>query len=233
MDFGIPVTPDINLAFFTPVLVRNIPNFATVNEGLKQQILAAKEKDVGVSVSNRGGWQSSPTLWQWNTPEAETFKSWVHSCMLRMAALTTQETDLSKVDIEYVAGAWANVNTRGDYNDGHVHPECDWACVYYAEIGELDEGWDRNGQFELHDPRVLAQASKLSGYGFARSLLIDPEPGKMIMFPAWMEHSVHPFYGEGLRQDAWVMQLGLGLRLLCRDRRAGRGLGPQRPVRAA
>ncbi|MBT5648726.1 MAG: hypothetical protein HOJ41_12770, partial [Rhodospirillaceae bacterium] len=35
--------------------------------------------------------------------------------------------------------------------------------------------------------------------GFARSLLIDPEPGKMILFPSWMEHAVHPFYGTGQR----------------------------------
>ena len=199
MEFAFPITQDISLGFVTPVLVRTIPEFEPINEALKDQILAAKDKDSGVSVSNRGGWQSSPDLWDWGTPEIETFKSWVHSSLLRMAALTTQEADLSKVDIDYVAGAWANVNTRGDYIDGHVHPDCDWACVYYAEIGELDPGWDRNGKFELHDPRIMAQASKLADYGFGRSLLIDPEPGKMILFPAWMEHSVHPFYGEGQR----------------------------------
>ena len=199
MEFSYPVTPDISLAFVTPILVRNIPNFEIVNEGLKTQILAARETDNGVSVSNRGGWQSSPTLWDWDTTEIESFKGWVHDSMLRMAALTTQESDLGNVDLEYVAGAWANVNGHGSYNDGHVHPDCDWSCVYYAEIGELEPGWDRNGKFELRDPRIMAQASKLTEYGFARSLLIDPEPGKIILFPAWMEHSVHPFYGSGQR----------------------------------
>ena len=199
MEFAFPVTQDISLCFVTPVLVRTIPDYNAVNDALKEQILAARKKDSGVSVSNRGGWQSTPDLWDWGTPEIEAFKGWVHGSIIRMAALTTEETDLSKVDVEYVAGAWANVNNRGDYNDGHVHPDCDWACVYYAEIGALDPGWDRNGKFELHDPRIMAQASKLAGYGFARSLLIDPEPGKMILFPAWMEHSVHPFYGDGQR----------------------------------
>lgn len=199
MDFSFPVTPDISIGFATPFLVRTIPDFQSVNQGLIDQILTAKEQDAGVSVSNRGGWQSTPDLWSWDSPEIEAYKGWVHGSVLRMAALTTQEADLAKVDVDYVAGAWANVNTRGDYNDGHVHPDCDWACVYYAAIGTLDPGWDRNGKFELHDPRIMAQASKLAGYGFARSLLIDPEPGKMILFPAWMEHSVHPFYGDGHR----------------------------------
>jgi hypothetical protein len=30
-------------------------------------------------------------------------------------------------------------------------------------------------------------------------MLIRPQPGTMLVFPAWIEHSVHPFYGEGHR----------------------------------
>jgi hypothetical protein len=31
------------------------------------------------------------------------------------------------------------------------------------------------------------------------SLLIRPQPGLMVVFPAWIEHWVHPFQGEGQR----------------------------------
>jgi uncharacterized protein (TIGR02466 family) len=199
MDFSFPITPDISIAFATPLLVRTVPGYEKVNEALVEQVVAARDEDQGVRVSNRGGWHSSPTLWDWETPEIEALKGWVHDGMLRMAALSTQETNLRNVDLEYVAGAWANINEHGSYNDPHVHPDCDWSCVYYASSGEPEPGWERNGQFELRDPRVMAQSSKLGGYGFARSLLIDPEPGKMILFPAWMEHAVHPFYGAGER----------------------------------
>lgn len=199
MDPMYPVTPDISVAFVTPLLIRNIPGFEQVNRGLVDQVLAAREEDGGVSVSNRGGWHSSPTLWEWDTPEVARFRAWVHDCMLRMAALPTQERNLREVDLEYVAGAWANVNGHGNYNDAHVHPDSDWSCVYYAATGEPEPGWERNGKLELRDPRNVAQTSTLARYGFARSLLIDPEPGKMVMFPSWMEHSVHPFYGSGHR----------------------------------
>lgn len=199
MDLAYPITPDISIAFATPILVRNIPDFEAVNTGLVEQVLAARERDESVCVSNRGGWHSAPTLWEWDTPEIAAFRNWVHNAMLRMAALPSKETSLRNVDIDYVAGAWANVNDHGSYNDAHVHPDCDWSCVYYAASGVPEPGWERNGQFELRDPRNVAQMSKLGRYGFARSLLIDPEPGKMIMFPAWMEHLVHPFYGEGQR----------------------------------
>ena len=67
--------------------------------------------------------------------------------------------------------------------------------VYYVEVGRPDPDNGRNGRIELHDPRILSNMSILNSFGFARSFLIDPEPGKMVMFPSWMEHSVHPFYG--------------------------------------
>jgi hypothetical protein len=29
--------------------------------------------------------------------------------------------------------------------------------------------------------------------------LIDPAPGLMIVFPSWLKHMVHPYYGTGER----------------------------------
>tara|TARA_R110000787_G_scaffold8895_2_gene30643 strand:- start:1548 stop:1727 length:180 start_codon:yes stop_codon:yes gene_type:complete len=58
MDFAIPVTPDISIAFGTPVLIRQIPDFEKYNDAIKARILAAEKEDKGVHISNRGGWQS-------------------------------------------------------------------------------------------------------------------------------------------------------------------------------
>lgn len=199
MQYLTPIAPNTALAFATPVLVRKVPDFEIVNRGLGEQIRAAMERDRGVQISNVGGWQSKPDFWSWESDEVATWRGWVHGAILRMAALLTEETDLAKVDVTYRAGAWVNVNRRGHYNDGHIHPDCDWAVVYYVETGTPDPGWPRNGKIELHDPRTLSFASTLAAFGFARSLLIDPEPGKLVMFPSWMTHSVHPFYGTGER----------------------------------
>tara|TARA_B100000686_G_C16773120_1_gene966540 strand:+ start:1906 stop:2607 length:702 start_codon:yes stop_codon:yes gene_type:complete len=199
LDLSYPISQDVHIAFSTPYLISRIPDFEKVNSGLIKQVLAARDRDVGENVSNIGGWHSSPTLWDWKTEEIATFRKWVHICLLKMGALSTKETDLKKVEVEYAAAAWANVNTNGHYNEAHIHPECDWSCVYYASSGHPDPGWNRNGLFELRDPRSLAYSSKLQNYGFGRSLVIDPEPGKIILFPAWMEHLVHPFYGKGER----------------------------------
>jgi len=187
------------LAFGTPILIGQAPDFAEVNRELGALIRARMAGDRGVRISNRGGWQSTADFWDWRSPAVEAYRSWVHGALLRMAALTARETDLSKVDLVYRAGAWANLNRHGHYNDSHIHPDADWAVVYYVETGTPEPGWERNGKIELHDPRTLAKTSSLGAYGFDRSLLIDPEPGKIVVFPGWMEHSVHPFYGTGDR----------------------------------
>ena len=200
MLLTVPLTSDIYTAFGAPVLVRQPAGWENVNDRLKAQILAKRETDPGANVSNQEGWESTANLW--GMPPSEDFqvwRGWVHDSMLRMAALLTEETDLNKIEIDYVAGAWAFVDEHGAHSDPQVHPDVDWSCIYFVACGKPEPGWDRNGQFELRDPRTRAQSSKLGGYGFARSLMLDPKPGDMILFPAWMEHGVHPFYGEGER----------------------------------
>jgi Putative 2OG-Fe(II) oxygenase len=34
---------------------------------------------------------------------------------------------------------------------------------------------------------------------FGQGILIEPQPGMLLAFPAWLEHFVHPFFGEGER----------------------------------
>ena len=34
----------------------------------------------------------------------------------------------------------------------------------------------------------------------SQSRYIKPEPGKLLLFPSWMQHCVYPFFGEGERR---------------------------------
>ena len=200
MKLEIPVTPNINMIHGTPILMGEVPNPEAMNQGLMERILAVRERDRGVQVSNYGGWQSEGDLWNWEGEAFDQYRFWVHDCIIRMAALVTEEIDPGNVDVSYRAASWANVNHHGDYNARHIHPDVDWAVVYYVSVGTPgDANLGRNGRLELHDSRFLAQSSNLAGYGFGLGLLVDPLPGKIVQFPAWVEHSVHPFYGEGTR----------------------------------
>jgi hypothetical protein len=56
-----------------------------------------------------------------------------------------------------------------------------------------------NGRIELRDPRPAASYARMPGFTCGQPMLIKPQPGMMLVFPAWIEHGVHPFQGEGRR----------------------------------
>lgn len=199
MEKSYSIGGDMHIGFVTPYMIRQIPDAEPLNKDLSRIILDKKKKYEGSNLSNIGGWQSEATLWEWDYPAIKKFKSWVHNSVLRVAALPDNETNLRNVKANYMAAAWANVNSAGDYNQAHIHPGCDWSCVYYVSGGLPRGSRPLNGQIELRDPRPLAWSSGLQRYGFGQSLIIPPDPGMMILFPAWMEHLVHPFEGEGER----------------------------------
>jgi uncharacterized protein (TIGR02466 family) len=101
--------------------------------------------------------------------------------------------------VTYRAYGWANVNRAGDYNMFHLHPGNHWSVVYYVATGTLNPDTPMNGRIELRDPRPAANFARMPGFNSGQPLLIRPQPGMMLVFPAWIEHGVHPFYGEGHR----------------------------------
>ena len=82
---------------------------------------------------------------------------------------------------------WFNINQKGIKNAYHSHPGADYSLVYYVKTHEdcgdlvLERSDDKvlfNREFihhfEIHDPDYR----------------IKPEDGQLVIFPAWLKHSV-------------------------------------------
>jgi len=88
---------------------------------------------------------------------------------------------------------WAIINPPGAFNRAHIHPDCLWSGVYYVQAPE------QCGQIEFIDPRTehLMRATAFEP-GAKRpkrcwtKVNVRPVAGKLLIFPAWLYHAVHP-----------------------------------------
>ena len=84
----------------------------------------------------------------------------------------------------------------GGYNKPHNHPGAVWSAVYYVSSGDPYPDPPDNGNFEFMDPR--------GGNLHGGKEIVRPEPGLLMVFPAWLFHYVNPYHGEGERISiAW------------------------------
>lgn len=101
---------------------------------------------------------------------------------------------LQFLDIKYerarVTGCWANVNAVGMSHREHIHPNNYLSGVYYVQA---DDGANN---FTIDDPRPQRHMIKPRVVEFtpfnAAQFKMSVKPGDMLVFPAWLPHSVEP-----------------------------------------
>ena len=180
--------------FSTPVLIHEVEDADQLNGKLEQLIIDKRSQETGVKLSNRGGWQSGRDFPQWAGKVGQR--------ITRLALDLASEHSLGpdgKAPPDWVADVWANVSEAGHFNMPHVHGGSFWSAVYYVRAGE-GEG----GHLVLHDPRMPglrmhAPGVHFKGMGAELRAEIRPRTGLMVLFPAWLSHSVEPWSGEGQR----------------------------------
>ena len=196
------ITPELSMVFGTPIAVRTVPNFQTLNAGLERAIFARAQSDSGNQISNIGGWQSLTDFLDWPEPAIAHFKAefdrGIQTISTMPALMERRPVDLGN-RVAYTAYGWANINQHGHYNTLHVHAGCDWSVVYYVSSGVPNPDTPTNGRIELRDPRPAATYARIPGFTTGQPMRIRPQAGLMVIFPSWIEHWVHPFYGEGNR----------------------------------
>lgn len=182
--------------FPVPLMMRTIPDAAAFNQSLRNKILAREKADTGMTRSNADGWHSDLTMLTWPEPEVATLRKWIDDAARQLSILAARDPS-KMVDVAYEAQGWANVNRNGNYNVAHTHPNTHWSLVYYVDMGEPEAGHRLNGIIEFRDPRP--RATEFPGLDFGQAWRITPEASLFLVFPAWLEHMVHPFFGKGTR----------------------------------
>lgn len=190
---AVPLSAD---ALFATPLVSARLDPAVDLAALHAAILTRRAAHPGVDRSNYGGWDSDKGLFDWGGAAAR--------------ALAVQLIGLADGHVydpgrrhEWVLEGWANVSGTGDSRAVHLHPASFWSAVLFvAADGE-------GGELVLHDPRLPglamhAPALRFSDKAPEHEARIRPDPGVIVMFPAWLQHSVAPWRGPGPRVSVAV-----------------------------
>ncbi|WP_374448897.1 TIGR02466 family protein [Stella sp.] len=199
MTIDIALDRDCSLFFGTPIVTLRPDGAAAVNAGLRRVILERAAREPGVARSNAGGWQSRPDLLTWGGPEVETYRRWLEQAVRTVQRLPARRAGAEEFRLSFTAQAWANVSHAGHYNETHTHPGNHWAVVYYVSAPPADPARPMAGRLELRDPRPAAALAAAPGFAFGAALTLAAEAGLMVLFPAWLEHAVHPFFAAGER----------------------------------
>lgn len=182
----------MQLLFGTPVGAYNIPNAPQINAVLAACVRTHEPLSANATKSNIGGWHSGMDLLEWPEIRQTDFEATIRSATLKMVRQTAGLPDLQA---ELVLSAWANLNRSGAFHLPHNHPGNDWSGVYYVHVGDMGNQRERNaGHLVLHDPRGSINMIRHPGANpFGSIVHIPPVAGQLVLFPAWLQHSVMPF----------------------------------------
>ena len=161
------------------------------NNKLAQDIVNWSNQDSGVKKTNYKGWHSTTDMH--TKPEYQQ----LITELMRMQKEIYDNEHLDRY--AKLGNMWANINPPGSMNRPHVHPNALFSGVYYVKAQP------NSGCLKIFDPRPGVQLqmpirkSGNPGKDLWRDASIEPKIGRIIMFPAWLWHSVEENISNDIR----------------------------------
>ena len=175
-------TMNLMQIYSVPLWNSEYPEFEEHKEIFLNAVRTYKEENPSVQKSNITGYHSPETLQ--GVPELRPLFEYI--CQLGFKAVA----DLDFVDCDIaLTSAWLNINdSRQCMNSEHVHGEV-FSGVFYLSAP------DESGKLVLQNPAInrmwkgcalTSQKNQFTG----ESIRIEPVEGNILLFPAYLPHSV-------------------------------------------
>ena len=106
----------------------------------------------------------------------------------------TAKGALDSLQVRYegfeITGCWANISAPGAPHKMHTHPNNYLSGVYYAKTQS------QANSIYFYDPRpqitIISPPPSQPGPATAGKVRVQVDPGSLILFPSWLQHSVDP-----------------------------------------
>ena len=161
------------------------------NNKLTQDIVNWSNQDKGVQKTNHKGWHSTTDMG--NKPEYQLL-------VTELLRMQKEIYDNEHIDrYARLGNMWANINPPGGMNMPHLLPNAVFSGVYYVK------SQPQSGRLKIYDPRPGIQTNMPirkpgnPGKDLWREAILEPVVGRIIMFPAWLWHSVEENTSNDIR----------------------------------
>lgn len=137
------------------------------------------------------------------SPAVEAWAHWVKDCMFAASNNVNKKHWPAGLNIEIeLHESWCHITRDGGYHDVHIHPNSTWSCIYYLDTGDMDPA-TKNGLNRFYNPNNTMYSDAGNLY-MSRDNSIDiiAEPGMLVIFPSWIQHSALPYRG---RRDRFIL----------------------------
>ena len=197
-DYGdVKISAELNGLFATTIVYSRFTACEGLIADLKSAIYKHRAENPGLARSNIGGWHSDTKMREWGGDAAQ----FVADKALAMAKKVTGMDNGDVAALDWSLYMWANILPKGGLNKAHIHPGQTWAAVFYVDPG--DTGDDAGGELILEDPRFPLTHMRLNSLrvmgadGAVQNgeTRLRPNVGDLILFPAWLRHSVEQYNG--------------------------------------
>ena len=178
MDLNYKTTP----IFPIPIHTFDVNGFNEIQDELIDYACELRKKDPkGVSISNRGGWQSSGFEVK---DENDKLHNFLFNCINGFPHINYK--------VNFLIYAWININKPGNYNVKHLHPTNDLSGVLWIKAPQ------NSGDIVFESPYEFQAYQEIDSYvdEFRNSFNIDhsyyftPTDGRMLIFPSHLMHEV-------------------------------------------
>ena len=176
----------IHKFFPVPVFEQKLENYKDLNPELENFIYDLKKNNPeGQKKSNAGGWHSP----FFNINESEPVKKLISSFIKFLPEIMTEHMGwrINKEKIT-ILDMWSVVNKKNTFNVQHSHPNSLLSAAYYVKAKK------NSGNIKFFDPKEMKTMYHPPIQKFneisAEIIKIEPEEGKLLLFPSYLNHAV-------------------------------------------
>ncbi len=182
----------------TPLFEVRNPDHEKIRPGLveyfqRRERNAQTAVESGVTANiKRNLFESRFDLFEADIAEVRLLTNFCRAAVDDAVAMLAGETGTPPPAFE-IHESWIHITRDGGHHDYHGHPGCFWCGIYYVDMGDCDFE-TRNGCNRFYNP---IPTFFRGGSGRRHDFIdIEPENGKVVLFPSYLQHSALPYRGD-------------------------------------